>query len=160
MTIYITSGCFDILHKGHEYFFEQLVWIMENSNSHSSLEIYLNSDESIKKLKGNNRPINTYKKRKDNLWHSIALHENAIEWGVFTHNKELIIRELKDVDLVDILDNEFDYTDICYVSSQEKLNLPVRPTEIDFCIRNKIRMMFLPYLDGHSTTKLIESGGG
>ena len=49
--IVFTNGCFDILHKGHV---EVLAKI---SNLGNRLIIGLNSDSSIKNLKGENRPI-------------------------------------------------------------------------------------------------------
>lgn len=58
-----TNGCFDILHKAH-------VELLEYCNSlccpamGGHVVIGLNSDESVKKLKGQNRPINTELDRK------------------------------------------------------------------------------------------------
>tara|TARA_B100000795_G_scaffold131975_1_gene98491 strand:- start:2278 stop:3702 length:1425 start_codon:yes stop_codon:yes gene_type:complete len=50
--IVFTNGCFDILHIGHVRYLE------EAKNCGDILILGLNSDESIKKLKGENRPIN------------------------------------------------------------------------------------------------------
>ena len=49
--IVFTNGCFDILHKGH------VEVLAKTSNFGSRLIVGLNSDHSIKKLKGKNRPI-------------------------------------------------------------------------------------------------------
>ena len=51
--IIFTNGCFDILHIGHVKYLEQA------KSFGDVLIIGLNSDESIRKLKGNKRPINS-----------------------------------------------------------------------------------------------------
>ena len=50
--IVLVGGCFDILHLGHLTFLEKA------KNLGKNLVILLESDENIKKLKGENRPIN------------------------------------------------------------------------------------------------------
>ena len=50
--IVFTNGCFDILHMGHIQFLE------EAKNLGDKLIIGVNSDESVKRLKGTIRPIN------------------------------------------------------------------------------------------------------
>ena len=56
-TIVFTNGCFDLLHVGH-------VKYLEKAKSFGDILILgLNSDLSVKKLKGSNRPINTEKDR-------------------------------------------------------------------------------------------------
>ena len=52
-----TNGCFDILHEGH-------IQTLKFAKSHGEkLVVAINSDESIKRLKGKNRPINNLNKR-------------------------------------------------------------------------------------------------
>lgn len=51
-SIVLAGGCFDILHIGHIKFLE------EAKKSGEYLFILLESDESVKRLKGQNRPIN------------------------------------------------------------------------------------------------------
>ena len=56
-TIAFTNGCFDILHVGH-------VTCLNQSKSHADiLWVGLNSDSSVKKLKGKTRPINNEQAR-------------------------------------------------------------------------------------------------
>ena len=51
--IVFTNGCFDILHAGH-------VSVLEFSRSKGDvLVVGLNSDASVKRLKGPSRPVNT-----------------------------------------------------------------------------------------------------
>ncbi len=55
--IVFTNGCFDLLHAGH------VELLKEANNLGHRLIVGLNSDESINKLKGDNRPINSQKNR-------------------------------------------------------------------------------------------------
>lgn len=50
--IIFTNGCFDILHPGH------ITYLSMARDLGDVLWIGLNSDDSVKRLKGNNRPIN------------------------------------------------------------------------------------------------------
>ncbi|MEO6695715.1 MAG: D-glycero-beta-D-manno-heptose 1-phosphate adenylyltransferase [Ignavibacteria bacterium] len=47
-----TNGCFDILHKGH------ILYLNEAKSLGDYLILGVNSDLSVKKIKGNDRPIN------------------------------------------------------------------------------------------------------
>ena len=59
--IVFTNGCFDLLHTGHED-------LIKTSNSYGDkLVIGLNSDESVKRLKGMDRPIQNEIDRKKAL---------------------------------------------------------------------------------------------
>ncbi|MEN9407292.1 MAG: hypothetical protein RLZZ455_508 [Candidatus Parcubacteria bacterium] len=51
--IVLCGGCFDILHIGHAIF------LSHAKKQGDALFILLESDQAIKKLKGNNRPINS-----------------------------------------------------------------------------------------------------
>ena len=59
--IVFTNGCFDLLHKGH------IDLLKKASQYGSRLIIGLNSDESVKTLKGPGRPIENQNIRKSNL---------------------------------------------------------------------------------------------
>jgi D-beta-D-heptose 7-phosphate kinase / D-beta-D-heptose 1-phosphate adenosyltransferase len=50
--IVFTNGCFDLLHSGH------IKYLEESKSFGDILIVGLNSDKSVKKLKGENRPIN------------------------------------------------------------------------------------------------------
>nr|BET44454.1 MAG: bifunctional D-glycero-beta-D-manno-heptose-7-phosphate kinase/D-glycero-beta-D-manno-heptose 1-phosphate adenylyltransferase HldE [Candidatus Aschnera chinzeii] len=56
-TIVMTNGCFDILHAGHIQF------LLQASKLGDFLIVAINSDSSIKRLKGLNRPINSLSDR-------------------------------------------------------------------------------------------------
>jgi len=55
--IVFSNGCFDILHLGH------IDYLSKASDFGDILIIGLNTDNSVRKLKGNNRPINDEKAR-------------------------------------------------------------------------------------------------
>jgi len=57
MTIVFTNGCFDILHRGH------VNYLQASRQLGSRLIVGVNSDESVKRLKGGNRPINAVEDR-------------------------------------------------------------------------------------------------
>lgn len=53
-----TNGCFDIIHKGH------VEYLRKSKELGAKLIVGLNSDESVRKLKGPNRPINNQDDRR------------------------------------------------------------------------------------------------
>ena len=84
--IIFTNGCFDILHNGH------LEVLFSAANLGGKLIVALNSDSSIKKLKGKSRPINNESDRKKFL-----SYFNFID-GITSFNEETpynIIKKLK-----------------------------------------------------------------
>ena len=56
--IVFTNGCFDVLHRGH------VEYLKQSRKLGKRLIVGLNSDESVKRLKGPNRPINNQEDRK------------------------------------------------------------------------------------------------
>jgi len=52
MTVIFTNGCFDVIHRGH-------VELLKYCKSLGTVVIGLNSDRSVKELKGERRPYNT-----------------------------------------------------------------------------------------------------
>src|SRR6056300_226592 len=51
-TVVFTNGCFDILHSGHVFY------LREAKSQGDILILGLNSDTSVRRLKGENRPVN------------------------------------------------------------------------------------------------------
>ena len=70
--IVFTNGCFDILHSGH------VQMLNEAKSLGSYLIVGLNSDESIRRLKGKERPINGEEDRKFVLENLMAVDEVII----------------------------------------------------------------------------------
>ena len=56
--VVFTNGCFDILHRGH------IAYLNEARAQGDILVLGLNSDASVKRLKGESRPINNEEDRK------------------------------------------------------------------------------------------------
>lgn len=56
-TLVTTNGCFDILHRGHVDYLEKA------RDQGDFLMVAVNSDQSVRKLKGAGRPINTAEDR-------------------------------------------------------------------------------------------------
>ena len=52
-----TNGCFDVLHRGH-------IELLSYCANIGEVLVGLNSDKSVKRLKGNDRPVNNEKNRK------------------------------------------------------------------------------------------------
>ncbi|MEO6520322.1 MAG: D-glycero-beta-D-manno-heptose 1-phosphate adenylyltransferase [Mucilaginibacter sp.] len=50
--VVFTNGCFDLLHLGH------ITYLAEAASLGNKLVVAINSDASVKRLKGTNRPIN------------------------------------------------------------------------------------------------------
>lgn len=55
--VVFTNGCFDVLHAGHVTY---LAWAREQGDA---LIVGLNTDESVRRLKGENRPIVPFEER-------------------------------------------------------------------------------------------------
>ena len=69
--IVFTNGCFDVFHKGHAHY------LFESKKLGDYLIVGLNSDKSVKSLKGPERPINNQETRAKNLL-SIGLVDKGI----------------------------------------------------------------------------------
>lgn len=59
--IVFTNGCFDLIHIGHIYY------LKEAKKLGDILIIGINSDESVRRIKGNNRPITSENERAEIL---------------------------------------------------------------------------------------------
>lgn len=69
--IVMTGGCFDILHAGH------VAYLEEAKSFGDRLIVAVNSDASVKKLKGPARPINSVERRM-----AVLAGLNAVDWVV------------------------------------------------------------------------------
>ncbi|MBX7243004.1 MAG: D-glycero-beta-D-manno-heptose 1-phosphate adenylyltransferase [Bacteroidia bacterium] len=128
--IVFTNGCFDILHPGHIAYLEQA------SKGRRKLIVGLNSDNSVKKLKGDSRPVNPEKDRAFMLAALMSV-DAVIVFEEETASE--IIEWLKP----DIYTKGGDY---------EAKDLP----EYEPVIRNGGLVEILPFVEGYSTTKWIE----
>src|SRR5438477_13192383 len=83
-TIAFTNGCFDILHEGHIYSLSQA------AKEADFLVVGVNADGSVKKLKGDHRPINSENKR--NIILASLLLVDAV--GVFEEDTPLELMKI------------------------------------------------------------------
>jgi|TARA_R100001460_G_scaffold103447_2_gene148634 D-beta-D-heptose 7-phosphate kinase/D-beta-D-heptose 1-phosphate adenosyltransferase len=83
-----TNGCFDLFHAGHA----SLLNTMKSACSlNSKLVVGINSDASVKALKGEGRPILSAKQRA----YTVACHE-AVDY-VFIFNTKTVAKQLKEL---------------------------------------------------------------
>jgi len=133
-TIAFTNGCFDILHEGHIYSLSQA------ASEADYLIVGVNSDASVKKLKGESRPINNENSR-SKLLASLMLVDAVI---IFKEDTPLnLIKSL----LPDVLVKGGDY----------KMNEIAGAKEV---IENGGRVVINPILNGFSTTSIIDKMKG
>jgi rfaE bifunctional protein nucleotidyltransferase chain/domain len=127
--IVFTNGCFDIIHKGH------VAYLSEAKNLGDLLVIGLNSDASVKRLKGPERPIN-----------------NELD-------RQYVMSQLKPVDFVEIFTEDTPLNLILEVKPQ--VLVKGGDWEIDQIVGGKEviqsggEVYSLNFIDGYSTTALI-----
>jgi D-glycero-beta-D-manno-heptose 1-phosphate adenylyltransferase len=129
-TIAFTNGCFDILHEGHIFSLSQA------AKEADCLIVGVNSDASVRKLKGENRPINNQHSR------SLVLASLLIVDAVITFDEDTPLELIKKV-LPDVLVKGGDYTIETTVGAKE-------------VIANGGRVVINPIIPGFSTSGLIE----
>lgn len=127
--VVFTNGCFDILHAGH------VSYLNEARSLGDVLIVGLNSDESVKRLKGEKRPINDEEDRK------------------------FVLENLKSVDFVEVFDNdtpfdliEFILPDVLVKGGDWKEEQIVG---FDIVLANGGIVKSLNFVDGKSTTNII-----
>ncbi len=129
-TIAFTNGCFDILHAGHVSYLEKA------KNFADILIVGLNSDTSIKRLKGVKRPINSERDR------AIILCGLSCVDYVVIFEEDTPIKLIKTIK-PDILIKGADWKEKAVAGC-------------DFIKSYGGKCQFIDLLDNHSTTKIIE----
>lgn len=125
-----TNGCFDILHIGH------VRYLKESAKYADVLIIGLNSDSSVKKLKGETRPINNELDRAE-----LLSELNFVDYVVIFD--EDTPQDLLDEIKPDIYTKGADYT------------LETLP-EASVVIKNGGKVEFINLIEGKSTTNVIK----
>jgi rfaE bifunctional protein nucleotidyltransferase chain/domain len=128
--IVFTNGCFDILHRGHAEYLEQAKSLGD------FLVVAVNSDSSVKRLKGKDRPVNNEKDR------------------------AFMLDKLRAVDIVTIFTEDTPYN----VISEVKPDVLVKggdwkEDEIvgsDIVKRLGGKVISLKFVDNYSTTTIID----
>lgn len=127
LKIVFTNGCFDILHRGH------VEYLQKAKELGDLLILGLNSDSSVKRLKGENRPINNEKDR------------------------AIVLSALECVDFVIIFDEDTPFELI------KNLKPDILVKGGDYKLENVIGREFaketilIDFVDGYSTTKTIKN---
>ena len=129
-TIVATNGCFDILHVGH------VRYLKKSKEFGDVLIVGLNSDSSVKSIKGPERPINNENDRAEVL---CAL--NSVDYVV-------LFNEDSPKDLLDKIKPNI-YTKGAYYTLN---TLP----EADVILKNNGWVEFIDFVEGKSTTKIID----
>lgn len=127
--IVFTNGCFDILHKGH------VTYLNEAKKLGDLLVIGLNSDASVKRLKGPERPINN------------------------ETDRQYVMSQLKPVDFVEIFTEDTPLNLILKVQPKVlvkggdwKIEQIVGGKEV---VENGGDVYSLNFVNGYSTTNII-----
>jgi rfaE bifunctional protein nucleotidyltransferase chain/domain len=127
--IVFTNGCFDIIHSGH------CKYLSEAKQLGDILIIGLNTDASIKRIKGEMRPIN-----------------NEI-------NRAFVLASLRSVDYVVLFDEDTPFNliskiipDVLVKGSDYEINNIVGA---DIVMQNGGQVITIPLVEGQSTTNII-----
>lgn len=124
--IVFTNGCFDLLHRGH------LHYLAEARDLGDLLLVGVNSDASVARLKGPDRPLNTVEDR------AFALASLSVVDGVMVFEEDTPAELIQRVQ-PDVLVKGGDY----------------RPEEV-VGRENAGKLVLIPFVDGFSTTGLIQ----
>jgi rfaE bifunctional protein nucleotidyltransferase chain/domain len=128
-SIVTTNGCFDILHVGH------VRYLQKTKSFADVLIVLLNSDKSVRSIKGPTRPINNENDRAEIL---CAL--SCVDYVVLFDEDSP--RNLLDEMKPDVYTKGADYT---------METLP----EADIMRKNGTRVEFISFVEGKSTTNII-----
>lgn len=127
--VVFTNGCFDVLHRGH------VTYLAAARDLGDCLVVGLNSDTSVKRLKGESRPINN---ENDRAFVLAAL--SFIDYIILFEEDtpQRLIEQVKP----DILVKGGDYKIENIVGA-------------DFVQKNGGKVLTIPFVDGYSSTKII-----
>lgn len=128
--IVFTNGCFDVLHFGHVHY------LLQAKELGDVFVVGLNSDDSVRRLKGPSRPINGEKERAFVLA-ALACVDYVV---VFEEDTP---KELIETVRPDVLVKGGDYALDQIVGA-------------DFVTRNGGFVTTLPFVEGFSSTRIIE----
>jgi len=129
-TVAFTNGCFDILHEGHIFSLSQA------AKEADILVVGVNSDASVKRLKGESRPINNENSR------SLVLASLVITDYIVVFEEDTPF-ELITAFLPNVIVKGGDYTVEQIVGAKE-------------VIANGGKVVINPIVEGFSTTGIIE----
>ena len=129
--IVFTNGCFDVLHRGH------VTYLAQARDLGDCLVVGLNSDSSVKRLKGENRPINGEQDRALVLA-ALSFVDHILFFEEDTPQN--LIEQVRP----DILVKGGDYQIENIVGA-------------DCVLKNGGKVLTIPFVDGYSSTKIIQA---
>jgi D-beta-D-heptose 7-phosphate kinase / D-beta-D-heptose 1-phosphate adenosyltransferase len=129
--IVMTNGCFDILHAGHVAYLQQAKALGDR------LIVAVNSDSSVKQLKGQGRPVNSIERRM-----SVLAGLGSVDWVV--EFSESTPQNLIANIIPDVLVKGGDYQVKDIAGGEEVL-------------KNGGKVEVLSFIEGVSTSKIIDS---
>ena len=128
----VTNGCFDLLHRGHVEYLDSA------RHAADALLVLVNSDNSVRALKGPSRPLN------DEYSRAFVLAGLAAVDAAVVFDSERCTAELAAL-APDVYVKGGDYT-------VEKLD----PTEREVLFACGAEFQFIPFVPGYSTTAVIK----
>lgn len=129
--IVFTNGCFDILHRGH------LQILGEAAMSGDKLVVGLNTDASVKRLKGEQRPVN------DESFRALMMASLQLVDAVTLFDEDTPLELIRALE-PDVIVKGGDYKTENVVGAKEVMQ---RGGEVKI----------VPFVQGYSTTALIET---
>ena len=130
--VVFTNGCFDILHRGH------IEYLSKAADLGNILIIGLNTDASVKRLKGNNRPVQD------------------------EYSRALILASLSFIDLIVYFEEDTPYKLINTVQPDVLVKggdySPENIVGFDIMKKNGGEVITIDFLDGYSTTNILKKG--
>jgi D-glycero-beta-D-manno-heptose 1-phosphate adenylyltransferase len=131
LKLVVTNGCFDILHRGHAEY------LMQARTMGDAMLILINSDRSVRELKGPTRPL------------------------IDEYNRAYMLCSLESVDSVVMFDTQRCddiFIELCpdiYVKGGDYTLETINPQEREALQSVNADIRFLPFVDGFSTTDLV-----
>ena len=134
LTIVFTNGCFDIIHSGH------ISYLTKAKELGDILIIGLNSDDSVRRLKGSERPINN------------------------ESDRAVVLSALKPVDYVAFFTEDTPYNLISLLKPDVLVKGGDYSIEnivgADIVQNNGGKVVVIPFVEGKSTTNIIKKMRG
>lgn len=127
--VVFTNGCFDILHRGH------VEYLAQASNLGNRLIIGLNTDNSVKKLKGEKRPL------QDEISRSTTLASLLFVDAVILFDEDTPYKLIQEI-IPDVLVKGSDYK-------------PEQIAGYDIVTNNGGKVITVSLVEGYSTTSVI-----
>jgi len=131
--IVFTNGCFDIVHRGH------VEYLAKASTLGTKLIIGLNTDRSVKKLKGENRPVNPEEAR------------------------AMILASFMFVDVIVYFSDDTPYSLISSIRPDVLVKggdyIIEEIVGFDVVTKHGGKVVTIPFVDGYSSTSVIKKAG-